>query len=198
MQDPNTKPKREVTPLDPEYEIVSPDDDEQMPEGVVREIKKEHLDLTTKLKELRVTNEEAYKIADEMCARAKARIASIEEFKKAITGPFKTQIKNIEQMFDRRSLSFKMIKNRCEELMVRYADSRKSLGNLRTMHTKQGTSMIKDAWDYEITDPAKVPRKYLTIDYEKIGREVRAGSIPEGQHKGFKVFKTKQIAHKKR
>lgn len=51
----------------------------------------------------------------------------------------------------------------------------------------------REVWKFQITDPAAIPREYLTIDEQKIGRVVRAlqaeTSIP-----GVRVYSERQIA----
>jgi len=68
-----------------------------------------------------------------------------------------------------------------------------------TTRTERGMSYQKKRWTYDIVDEAKIPRKYLTVDRQKITKDLRAateGDVCTLSIPGVKIYQVEDTVFK--
>lgn len=169
-------------------EIITPEIAEKIPEAAAKEIGGEWRQLAPIAVGFKVRNEGDYKQASELILRAKSMLKRIQSLHTAVAQPIKRAGKEIDQIFKDLKTPFADMETELRTGMERYIESRKTKRSIRGLQEEGGVTTVTQSFDYEITDPAKVQRKYLTVDEAKLGRIVRSGGLQPGEYPGFRVF----------
>lgn len=175
---------------------------------------------------LEINNVDTYTLALEMAKECNKRIDRIEklwenpkrqayELHKSITQTINKLVeplKEAKRIIDRKALLFKAEeekkKEQEKEKLLKEIENLEAAGAaeeaqalIKTIETQDdefkvsGVS-IKENWQFEIIDEAKIPREYLTPDLNKIRQVVKAlkekANIP-----GIKVYNAGSIAYRK-
>lgn len=161
----------------------------------------EGLDL---MRSLLVTNDEEQEFAAEILRDVKAKHAALEKRRKAITVPINTALKEVNDLFRpvRQALeeAERLLKGKiagylelCEERNAAALKAASSAATTEdaeaalTQHapvTAPAGVNVRYSWEFEITEPAKVPKVLWSPDPAKVEAELqaslqRAGKPPE-------------------
>jgi len=143
-----------------------------------------------------------YKELDE---RRKQATRPLDESKKAIMSWFRPAIDSLEFSID--ALKARMTSYNERQVAIERQASENAAAALVAKRPVDETAMttafagsvtategiaVAHVWDFEVTDPAKLPREYLLPDLQKIRAVVRALKA-EAVIEGVRVFKTTQV-----
>lgn len=171
--------------LDDEIKALIPDEGQKL-------IAIEGANICREIVNLRVTNKDTYQKACALGISNNKILKGIESFRLAIVKPLKDQVKKIDQIFKRIAAPFDQNDSLIRAALTKYTDSVKmsekkySEGGIKTVYNGSDRATVMKVKKFEIVDEALVPREWLCVDREKLGRAVRAGLVKEIP--GIRIF----------
>lgn len=143
------------------------------------------------LERFEICSEDDYKFAGELLKSAKERWKALEEKRTAVTGPLNAALREINGWFKPAQEPYKKAEDRLKHMMSAYILTQRAkaaetmqaaaqaaqagdiegaaahVATLAPAPAIKGVS-VREVWDFEVVDPAAVPREFLTVDVEKV------------------------------
>lgn len=164
--------------LDEEIKELIPDEGQKL-------IAIEGANICREIVQLKVTNKQTYEKACELGIANNKILKGIESFRLAIVKPLKDQVKKIDQIFKRIAAPFESNDSVIRGALQKYQDSVKltekkaSEGGIKTVYSGPDRATVMKVKKFEVIDESQVPREWLCVDKEKLGRAVRAGVVKD-------------------
>lgn len=165
------------------------------------------------LRDLLVVDEETCELATEAIRELKARYEAFEAKRTAVTKPINESLREVNGWFkpvtEKLQAGIAMCKSKIAEYQTKQVEANraamlaacaaptpevaaKALAVVAVPHQPSGVS-VRESWDFEITEPARVPREFLMVDVDKLKAFARA-STDEPVVSGVRFFIKKTVA----
>jgi len=155
-----------------------------------------------------VVDEDTVEKASEMLVFIKTAKKNLEDQRVFLVQPLNDHVKAINAKFKEwvqpleaadSIVRSKVLIFRSEQKALRIAaeavliDDEETLSDLpqRIVRSSSGSTSVRKVWQYEVTDEAIVPRKYLMLDEGAIGFAVREG---ERDIPGIRIFQQESLS----